>query len=79
MLKESVFRPLSSAIKYRILSKFCRFVYLLVEFCFDEKDVIFVRSHLLQATVGFYTDSPNMFEFLADFYFEKRQSVCDSV
>jgi hypothetical protein len=40
---------------------------MLVEFCSDEKDVIFVRSHLLQATIGFCTGSPSMFEFLQIF------------
>ncbi len=49
------------------------------ELFFDEQNFIFVGSHLLWATVEFCIDSPDTFEFLADFCFEKWQSVSDSV
>jgi hypothetical protein len=42
------------------------------EFYFDEKDVIFTGSHLLLAAVQFSIDSPDTFQFLADFCFLER-------
>jgi hypothetical protein len=38
---------------------------------FDEKDFIFAGSHLLRTTVELCIGSPDTFEFLADFSFEK--------